>query len=150
MELRNLLVTSLMAPEWKAEISRRASNYSNLLLNLENLIHFCLIWMIALYVNRELKQPGRQRQRCERYKFAYLTTKNSSFTRFAPTFFVFVQFISRSRSFHEVTGPVRGFWYTVSGGLFIQQVYGTFFCYNSGIKYLFFPWILDIRFLDMN
>ena len=90
-ELRNLLVTSFMAPEWKAEISRRASNYSNLLLNLENLIHFCLIWMIALYVNRELKQPGRQRQRYERHKFAYLTTKNSSFTRFAPTFFVFVQ-----------------------------------------------------------
>ena len=57
-ELRNLLVTSFMAPEWKAEISRRASNYSNLLLSLENLIHFCLIWMIALYVTRELKQPG--------------------------------------------------------------------------------------------
>ena len=69
-ELRNLLVTSFMvilqtikdstcksvrlnlnlAPEWKAQITRRASDHGNLLLNLENLIGFYLIWMIALYV----------------------------------------------------------------------------------------------------
>ena len=87
-ELRNLLVTSFMvilqtikdstcksatlnlnlAPEWKAEISRRASDYGNLLLNLENLIGFGLIWMISLYVNRELRQP-RQQRRQERLKF---------------------------------------------------------------------------------
>ena len=88
-ELRNLLVTSFMvilqtikdstcksatldlnlAPEWKAEISRRASDYGNLLLNLGNLIGLGLIWMIALYnVNRELRQPPQQRRR-ERLKF---------------------------------------------------------------------------------
>ena len=87
-ELRNLLVTSFMvilqtikdstcksatlnlnlAPEWKAEISRRASDYGNLLPNLENLIGLGLIWMIALYVNRELRQPPKQ-QRRERLKF---------------------------------------------------------------------------------
>ena len=80
-ELRNLLVTSIMvilqaikdstcksatlnlnlAPEWKAEISRRASDYGNLLLNLEHLIGLGLIWVIAPYVNRELRQPRQER-----------------------------------------------------------------------------------------
>ena len=38
-----------------------------------------------------------------------------------------------------MTGPVRGFWYTVSGGLFIQQVYGTIFLSQFGYKVSFFP-----------
>ena len=41
--------------------------------------------------NRELEQSRRRRQR-ERHKFAYLTTKNNSFARFARAFFIFSHF----------------------------------------------------------
>ena len=38
--------------------------------------------------NRELKQPRRRRQQ-KPHKFAYLTTKNSIFARFARAFLIF-------------------------------------------------------------
>ena len=41
--------------------------------------------------NRELKQPRRRRQR-QRHEFAYLTTKNDTFARFARAFFIFLHF----------------------------------------------------------
>ena len=48
--------------------------------------------MVVVHImNRELKQPrGRWQQ--ERHKFACLTMKNNSFSRFAGAFFIFVPF----------------------------------------------------------
>ena len=40
---------------------------------------------------KELKQPRRRRQQ-KHHKFAYLTIKNSTFARFAPSFFIFWHF----------------------------------------------------------
>jgi len=47
-----------------------------------------LRYHIEYFYNRELQQRRRRRQQ-ERYKFAYLTMKNSSFARFARAFFIF-------------------------------------------------------------
>ena len=43
-------------------------------------------------LSSQLKQPRRRRPR-ERHKFAYLTTKNNSFARFARAFFIFLNFV---------------------------------------------------------
>ena len=63
--------------------------------------------LLPLYIGeiRELKQP-RRRQQQERHKFACLTTKNSSFARFAHALFIFFTFCRRSCSLHNVKGPV--------------------------------------------
>ena len=54
----------------------------------------------------ELKQPRRRRQQ-ERQKFAYLTTENNSFARFARVFFIFfLTFCKLPRSSHDVKWPV--------------------------------------------
>ena len=48
-------------------------------------------WRCCWWKIRELKQPRRRRQQ-KPHNFAYLTMKNSIFTRFAPAFFIFWHF----------------------------------------------------------
>ena len=56
-----------------------------------NLLLFSTSGYRLWLTSRELKQPRRQRQQ-ELHKFAYLTTKNNTFARFARAFFLFSHF----------------------------------------------------------
>ena len=101
---------------------------------------------------RELKQPRRRRQQ-ERHKFAYLTTKNNSFARFARAFFIFVHFAhvlvlstTWNDLFRSCVDDVS-IWWQMSNLVFLSQK--RWFPFNSRMGRTYFASVMTLNNWEM-